>query len=68
MLAQLAIPGVGAVVPKLLFEDGSLQHAGVVFGEGLPDHVRRGFPGDDAGYHGCSSLANRNTLAVTAPA
>ncbi|MCG5244515.1 glycosyltransferase [Methylorubrum extorquens] len=64
MLAQLAIPGVGAVGPKLLFEDGSLQHAGVVFGEGLPDHVRRGFPGDDAGYHG-SSLANRNTLAVT---
>ncbi|CAO4137506.1 glycosyltransferase [Methylorubrum extorquens] len=64
MLAQLTIPGVGAVGPKLLFEDGSLQHAGVVFGEGLPDHVRRGFPGDDAGYHG-SSLANRNTLAVT---
>ncbi|MEG9503796.1 MAG: glycosyltransferase, partial [Methylorubrum extorquens] len=64
MLAQLAIPGVGAVGPKLLFEDGSLQHAGVVFGEGLPDHVCRGFPGDDAGYHG-SSLANRNTLAVT---
>ncbi|MEH3117925.1 MAG: glycosyltransferase [Methylorubrum populi] len=64
MLALLAIPGVGAVGPKLLFEDGSLQHAGVVFGEGLPDHVRRGFPGDDPGYHG-SSLANRNVLAVT---
>ncbi|QDI79615.1 glycosyltransferase [Methylorubrum populi] len=64
MLAQLAIPGVGAVGPKLLFEDGSLQHAGVTFGEGLPDHVRRGYPGDDAGYHG-SSLANRNYLAVT---
>ncbi len=64
MLALLAIPGVGAVGPKLLFEDGSLQHAGVVFGEGLPDHVRRGYPGDDAGYHG-SSLANRNVLAVT---
>ena len=64
MLALLAIPGVGAVGPRLLFEDGGLQHAGVVFGEGLPDHVRRGFPGDDAGYHG-SSLANRNYLAVT---
>ncbi|BAU89473.1 family 2 glycosyl transferase [Methylorubrum populi] len=64
MLAQLTIPGVGAVGPKLLFEDNSLQHAGVVFGEGLPDHVRRGFPGDDAGYNG-SSLANRNVLAVT---
>ena len=64
MLALLAIPGVGAVGPKLLFEDGSLQHAGVVFGDGLPDHVRRGFPGDDTGNHG-SSLANRNYLAVT---
>ncbi|MER2248745.1 glycosyltransferase [Methylorubrum podarium] len=64
MLVQLAIPGVGAVGPKLLFEDGSLQHAGVVFGEGLPDHVRRGSPGDDTGYRG-STLANRNYLAVT---
>ena len=64
MLALLAIPGVGAVGPKLLFEDGTLQHAGVVFGEGLPDHVRRGHPGDDPGYHG-SSIADRNYLAVT---
>ncbi|CAO4175540.1 glycosyltransferase family 2 protein [Methylorubrum populi] len=64
MLALIAIPGVGAVGPRLLFEDGSLQHAGVVFGEGLPDHVCRGRPGDDPGYHG-SSLANRNALAVT---
>jgi GT2 family glycosyltransferase len=64
MLALLAIPGVGVVGPKLVFEDGSLQHVGVVFGEGFPNHVRRGFPGDDAGDHG-SSLANRNYLAVT---
>ena len=64
MLALLARPGVGAVGPKLLFEDGSLQHAGVVFGEGLPDHVRRGYPGDDTGHHG-STLADRNYLAVT---
>ena len=64
MLEQLARPGVGAVGPKLLFEDGTLQHAGVVFGEGFPDHVRRGYPGDDPGYRG-SSLANRNYLAVT---
>ena len=64
MLEQLAIPGVGAVGPKLLFEDGTLQHAGVVFGEGFPDHVRRGYPGDDPGYRG-SSVANRNYLAVT---
>ncbi|KQT46470.1 glycosyl transferase [Methylobacterium sp. Leaf456] len=64
MLSLLAIPGVGAVGPKLLFEDGTLQHVGVVFGEGFPDHVCRGRPGDEAGYHG-SSLANRNYLAVT---
>ncbi|MEE7455594.1 glycosyl transferase [Methylorubrum populi] len=64
MLGLAQNPGVGAVGPKLLFEDGSLQHAGVVFGEGLPDHVRRGYPGDDPGDHG-SSLTNRNYLAVT---
>ncbi|WP_342150925.1 glycosyltransferase [Methylorubrum sp. SB2] len=64
MLSLLAVPGIGAVGPKLLFEDGTLQHVGVVFGEGFPNHVRRGYPGDDSGDHG-SSLANRNYLAVT---
>ncbi len=64
MLALLQRPGVGVVGAKLLFEDGDLQHVGVAFCRGLPDHIRRGYPQTDAGY-GFSSVANRNYLAVT---
>jgi GT2 family glycosyltransferase/2-polyprenyl-3-methyl-5-hydroxy-6-metoxy-1,4-benzoquinol methylase len=36
---------IGAVGSKLLFEDGSIQHAGVVFNRvGLPYHIYYGFP------------------------
>lgn len=31
-LEYLALPGVGVVGPKLLYEDGSIQHAGIVTG------------------------------------
>lgn len=64
MLALLEIPGVGAVGPKLLFETGEIQHAGVSVVDTTPDHVRRGFPGDDPG-HFFSTVGNRNYLAVT---
>lgn len=64
MLSLLQIPEVGVVGAKLVYEGGALQHVGVVFGDGLPDHVRRGFPGSDPGY-GFSNIANRNYLAVT---
>ena len=55
---------VGAVGAKLYFEDNNLQHVGVAFCEGLPDHVRRGVPKNDPGYF-FSSVASRNFLAVT---
>ncbi|MCJ2033710.1 glycosyltransferase family 2 protein [Methylobacterium sp. J-068] len=64
MLALLQIPGVGAVGPKLLFETGEIQHAGVSVIDATPDHVRRGYPGDDPG-HFFSTVGNRNYLAVT---
>ncbi|WP_246733032.1 glycosyltransferase [Methylobacterium sp. BTF04] len=64
MLALLQIPGVGAVGPKLLFETGEIQHAGVSVVDSTPDHIRRGYPGDDPG-HFFSTAANRNYLAVT---
>lgn len=57
-------PGVGAVGAKLYFEDGTLQHVGVAFCNGLPDHIRRGYPGDEHGYY-FSSEGQRNYLAVT---
>lgn len=64
MLALLQIPGVGAVGPKLLFETGEIQHAGISVVDATPDHIRRGYPGDDPG-HFFSSVGNRNYLAVT---
>jgi len=64
MLSLAQRPGVGAVGAKLLFEDGTLQHVGVTFCNGLPDHIRRGYPGNEAGYF-FSSDGQRNYLAVT---
>lgn len=64
MLSLAQRPGMGAVGAKLFFEDGTLQHVGVTFCNGLPDHIRRGYPGDEAG-HFFSSDGQRNYLAVT---
>lgn len=64
MLSLAQRPGVGAVGAKLFFEDGTLQHVGVTFCNGLPDHIYRGYPGDEPGYF-FSSEGQRNYLAVT---
>lgn len=58
-------PGIGAVGARLLWEDGRLQHAGVLFENGgLPGHIYRGFRGDYKGYSNNAHLA-QNYLAVT---
>jgi GT2 family glycosyltransferase len=49
LLASLAEAGVGAVGPKLLFDDGSLQHAGLTFerdveGHWYNTHFHKGYP------------------------
>ena len=64
MLSVAQRPGVGVVGARLYFENDTLQHVGVTFCNGLPDHIRRGFPGDDPGYF-FSSEGQRNYLAVT---
>jgi GT2 family glycosyltransferase len=51
--ALLQSETVGAVGPKLIFEDGSLQHAGLYFGRDqrgiwLNHHFYKGMPGDYA--------------------
>lgn len=56
--------GVGAVGARLLFEDGTLQHAGHTYRTSL-DHVGFGLPGDASGRGGL--LQQRRSVAgVTA--
>jgi GT2 family glycosyltransferase len=59
-------PEVGAAGAKLLYPDGSVQHAGVVFGGPAgPDHVLRFAPGDDPGPGAMAGVV-REVSAVTA--
>jgi GT2 family glycosyltransferase len=44
---------IGAVGPKLLYPNGTLQHGGVILGiEGLTGHFEYGLGADDPGYFG----------------
>jgi GT2 family glycosyltransferase len=64
MVMYAQMPGVGAVGAKLLFGDGCLQHAGVVFDKIGPGHIYRNFHGDHGGYFNMLKVAN-NFQAVT---
>jgi O-antigen biosynthesis protein len=56
---------VGAVGARLIWEDGCLQHAGVLFENGgFPGHIYRGFSSDFRGYSNNVRVA-QNYLAVT---
>lgn len=53
MVTHAVRPEIGAVGAKLLFADGSIQHAGVVLGMGgVAGHVHSRFPRESAGYLG----------------
>jgi O-antigen biosynthesis protein len=66
LVMYAALPGVGAVGGRLIWEDGRLQHVGIVFENfGYPGHPYRGFAGDWNGYSN-SVLVAQNFLAVTA--
>jgi len=59
-------PEVGAVGALLVYEDRTVQHAGVALGmRGTADHTMRGFPMDVDGYAGSLACA-REVSAVTA--
>ncbi len=59
-------PRVGAVGAKLLYPEGTVQHAGVVLGVGgVADHGFRGIPGGAPGYVMRAMLAQQIS-AVTA--
>lgn len=58
-------PDVGAVGALLIYEDRTVQHAGVALGmRGTADHTMRGFPVDVDGYAGSLACA-REVSAVT---
>jgi GT2 family glycosyltransferase len=66
-LAALALePGVGLVGAKLLFADGTLQHAGHVY-PGLVTHALLGYDGDHPGPNNMALLV-RECSGVTAAA
>jgi len=64
MLVYALDPGVGAVGARLLFEDGRIQHIGVVGVGGNPGHPYHGLSADTVG-HGANALVPGNFLAVT---
>jgi GT2 family glycosyltransferase len=62
----LADPKVAIVGAKLLYPNGTVQHAGVVLGVGgVADHVFRGLPADHPGYAYRAKCAQQYS-AVTA--
>ena len=63
MLAIAQMPDVGAVGAKLVFEDGSMQHAGVYLWHG-PGHYGFGIRQQDSGYLGVWEV-DRECVAVT---
>ncbi|MGB3410141.1 MAG: glycosyltransferase [Microthrixaceae bacterium] len=66
LLMYATLDGVGAVGPKLLFEDGRVQHAGLstcIPGSG-PVHLYRGFARSNIGYFSTLRIPS-NVLAVT---
>jgi O-antigen biosynthesis protein len=65
LMDYLVIPEVAAVGGRLLFADGSTQHAGVIGKPWVPDHVFYRMPKDQVGYYGFSHVV-RNYSAVTA--
>ncbi|HEV2841969.1 MAG TPA: glycosyltransferase [Chthoniobacterales bacterium] len=59
-------PEVGAVGALLIYEDRTVQHAGVALGmRGTADHIMRGFPMGVDGYAGSLACA-REVSAITA--
>ncbi len=67
MVGYVRIPGVGAVGARLLFPNGTVQHAGVIQADQdrLAGTVLKGLPAGDPGYLAYAMIA-RNCSAATA--
>lgn len=66
LLGYCLRPDVGAVGARLFYEDGTIQHAGVVVGmQGVAGHESAGEPHESPGYFGRAIIAH-DCSAVTA--
>lgn len=66
MVSHCQNPQVGIVGAKLLYGDGTIQHAGVVLGyQGVAGHAFMGLFDDDYGYFG-RAMTSHEVSAVTA--
>jgi len=63
MLDHFKKPHVGVVGPKLLYPNHKIQHAGVVFSNGNPEHLDKFNKNDDKNFY--SHCFVKNYLAVT---
>lgn len=57
-------PEIGAVGARMLFPDGSIQHAGVTVADLTPRHSFYRMPGTNGGYFS-NAILHRNVSAVT---
>jgi GT2 family glycosyltransferase len=65
MVGHAMRPGIGAVGAKLLYPDGTIQHAGIVMGlHGTVGHLQQRMPEESTGYCGCL-VVTREVTAVT---
>jgi len=65
LAAYALLPGAGAVGPKLLYADGTVQHGGVLTAlHGAAAHAHVGLPRDAGGYAGLATMT-REVSAVT---
>jgi GT2 family glycosyltransferase len=68
MAAQAMRPDIGAVGAKLLFEDGTIQHAGIIMGiGGIAGHAHKYMAAAENGYQSRLQLSH-NVCAVTGAA
>ena len=67
MVANVVRPGIGAVGARLLYSNGTLQHAGVILGAsgGVADHMLKHRSAHEIGYF-CRAVLPQNLSAVTA--
>ena len=65
LVAPLLEEGIGMTGARLLFEDGSIQHAGVVYRRGRPAHAYYREPDDTPDATG-TLVVNRECSALTA--